>query len=133
MVQDRRKHRRFKSSHPAQLLVGGATPIDCQINNFSRGGLSLSVGREALRAVPCSGSPDASPAVDAEVLVWPDEGGAEYRIPVHIVFASDQGVGAAFLRPDQQVIDYLLRSAVVRKQVWPEVRRSRSCARPRRC
>ena len=114
MTQDRRKHPRFKTSHPAQLILHGSVVTDCLINNFSRGGLSLAIDSESLRAVRREGRLDASHAVDAEVLLRSDQGTDEHRIPVRIVFASDQGVGAVFMRPDQRVLGYLSRTSLAK-------------------
>lgn len=123
MVQDRRKDRRFKSSHSARLVVTGTNPIDCQINNYSRGGLSLSIGSAALSAIRAASQADTPDDVQAEVLLGPDTDGTEYRIPVRIRFASEQGVGAIFLRPDARVIRYLSRTSVVERH-GPAVNRS---------
>lgn len=116
MVQDRRKDRRFKTSHPARLVVAGAQPIDCRINNFSQGGLSLSIGSAALRAIRAGNHSGKSDEVRAEVLLGPDTDGTEYRMAVGIRFVSEQGLGAIFLHPDPQVIRYLSRTSVVQKQ-----------------
>ncbi|WP_428623717.1 DUF1631 family protein [Sedimenticola sp.] len=120
MTQDRRQHRRYQSSHPAQLILGGSLTRDCQINNFSRGGFSLAMDSEALEAIRAAGKPGAERAVDVEVLLQTQTQSVEYRIPVRIVFASDSGLGAAFMHPDQRVINYLSRVSLRERRQAPE-------------
>lgn len=117
MTQDRRKYRRIATRHPAQLILSNSITTDCQINNYSRGGCSLTLHDDALRAIRGDGPLDAAQGVDALVLLKPDRGVEEYRIPVRIVFVANGHLGAAFMQPDPQVFKYLSRSATSARQM----------------
>lgn len=106
MSQDRRKFRRIKTSHPAQLIFSDSTTTDCLINNYSRGGFSLAIEEGALNAI------QRNVPLDAVVLLRPGKERGDYRIPVRIVFASDSSIGAAFMELDQRVLGYLSRLAL---------------------
>lgn len=106
MTQDRRKFRRIKTSHPAQLILSDSTTTDCLINNYSRGGFSLAIEEGALNAI------QRDVPLDAVVLLKPGKEREDYRIPVRIVFASDSSIGAAFMELDQRVLGYLSRLAL---------------------
>jgi diguanylate cyclase (GGDEF)-like protein len=116
LTQDRRKHPRFKSGHPARLILSDALAEDCRIDNFSRGGFCLAIDGEALQRIRREGGLDARRSVDAVVLLQAETDAQEHRIPVRVVFASDQGVGAVFMHPDQQVLSYLSRASLTNRQ-----------------
>ncbi|WP_260293688.1 DUF1631 family protein [Sedimenticola hydrogenitrophicus] len=116
MTQDRRKHPRFKSGHPARLILSDSVATDCRIENFSRGGFRLAIDSETLQRIGREGRLDAQRSVDAVVLLQTETDAQEHRIPVRVVFASDQGVGAIFMHPDQRVLSYLSRSSLTNRQ-----------------
>ncbi len=119
MNRERRRHRRFNISHPAELWVTDRKLCQVHISNFSRGGFSLSIGGDKLESLRAGGQSNTEHPLEAEVRLQGETSEHLYRIPVRITFASEHGVGVAFMQPDRQVLEYLseyLRKAVSDRQ-----------------
>ncbi|MCW9023023.1 MAG: PilZ domain-containing protein, partial [Sedimenticola sp.] len=94
MNQNRRRFKRFMISHPAKLVVDGTEQADCQIGNYSEGGLYLAIDNAALKQIRNGlGSTDSS-AINAEVQLfeYPTKR-IKYSVPVRFAFESTEGVG----------------------------------------
>ncbi|MCW8907711.1 MAG: DUF1631 family protein [Sedimenticola sp.] len=114
MTRDRRKFRRYRIHHPARLRVGNQTLSGCHINNFSRGGFSLALDRQAVSGLRDLEPAGDDPSLQAEVLLDAQSGDETFQVPVRIAFASDGALGVAFMQSDSRLLAYLsdsLRSA----------------------
>ncbi len=108
MNQNRRRYKRFLISHPAKLVVNGVDEADCQIGNYSEGGLYLAIDNTALTRLKNGRTPADSSSLCAEVqLLEQSAQSITYSVPVRFAFESSEGVGVAFMSPDAAVQSYL--------------------------
>lgn len=104
-------------SHPAKLVVDGTEQADCQIGNYSEGGLYLAIDNAALKQIRNGqGSADSS-AINAEVHLfeYPSKR-IKYSVPVRFAFESTEGVGVAFMSADSAVQNYLAEFAATERK-----------------
>ncbi|MCW8890482.1 MAG: DUF1631 family protein [Sedimenticola sp.] len=117
MSQNRRRYKRFLISHPAKLVVNGTVQADCQIGNYSEGGLYLAIDNAALKQIRRNQEQPTQAHFHAEVqLLEQSAEKIKYNVPVRFAFESQDGVGVAFMSPDPAVQSYLSHLAMVERK-----------------
>ncbi|MCW8944478.1 MAG: DUF1631 family protein [Sedimenticola sp.] len=117
MTQNRRRYKRFLISHPAKLVVNGTERADCQISNYSEGGLYLAIDNDALKRIRNGQQQLGESNLHAEVqLLEQPADNIKYKVPVRFTFESSDGVGVAFMSPDPSVQRYLSHLAMTERK-----------------
>lgn len=101
---NRRQYKRSAIDHPGIIFLEENTRTQCQIKNFSTGGLFLQCKR--------IDHPKATQAFNTTIEIpRPGKGdNSPISAPVKIAFISPEGMGVAFLRPEIDLLNYLLSS-----------------------
>ncbi len=110
--QNRRQHERLETDHPAELMLEGRPFALGRIRNYSNGGLYLRLSTDDIERIrPHANNSEQHHSVSADIHIQnqDDSSATPLKVPAHIAFASEHGVGVAFMQASKEVIDYLAK------------------------
>lgn len=110
---NRRQHKRSEIDHPGIIFLEENTRTQCQVKNFSKGGLFLRCNNIDHSKI--------TPALNTTIEI-PLQGNGDFSLfsaPVKTAFISSTGLGVAFLRQETDLLNYL--QTIHKKNLLSEV------------